>query len=144
MTVRLILILFVAAARPRRYFPGALAAALLLMTVANAPAQLTVTVGPGTEQIVFQNPGPNRPATDFRISLVTGPLITDSNGGLDFPQEMSKTGTLVVLAGPPGIKEMGKITPDGFGDKYTHVFAGFPAGTMFDISFSYENDPVFL
>lgn len=110
-------------------------AVCVFSTVGNADPLVIVT-GAGANTFTFQNAHPTATATDFRVVLlsVPPPAIGNGFGGAPFPVtnlQLPAAGggfLRVIYDGGPG------IAPGGL---YTHSFPNWPAGTRFDILFSY-------
>jgi len=113
---------------------------ILIAAIPCTSSAVVITTNPGADSFVFTNLDPTRTATDFDVTLitVTGPGIGDGNGGAPFPLAFiglpkvdGGFGTIVYQGGPG-------IPPGG---TYTHSFPGWPANTMFDVTFSYPPPP---
>ncbi len=108
-----------------------------LVFATGAANAVIIMVDPMIASYNFQNPDPRRTATDFRVVLLSVPppgISGGSFGGAPFPNpvfELPATGggwLRAIYNGPPGIAPLGT---------YTHAFPGWPAGTKFEVLFSY-------
>jgi hypothetical protein len=118
----------------------AVGAALLALSTLAAEKSQAVIITPPPTTWLFQNTQAIT-ATDFRV-VRANPLpgqpplpgidINASSGGAAFPNKKLEAGTnnVAIYTGPPG------VPAGGF---FAHSFPNWPAGTLFSVLFSYNN-----
>ena len=102
------------------------------------PLRITTQAGGAVgDTFTFQNRSNTETAIDFEVVLLslTPPAIAGGFGGAPFPMAHPEGAVAgggfirIIYDGGPG------IAPGGL---YTHSFPGWPAGTQFEVTFSYN------